>query len=41
MSLPEAERAAREVISLPMWPAIDRATQVRVVEALKEALSKA
>ena len=41
VSLPEAERAAREVISLPMWPAIDRDTQVRVVDALKEALSKA
>jgi dTDP-4-amino-4,6-dideoxygalactose transaminase len=37
-SLPEAERAAGEVLSLPIWPTITPAVQERVVEALGEAV---
>lgn len=36
--LPEAERAAAEVLSLPMWPQITPAIQARVVDALRAAL---
>jgi dTDP-4-amino-4,6-dideoxygalactose transaminase len=37
-SLPEAERAAGEVLSLPIWPTITPDVQERVVEALREAV---
>jgi dTDP-4-amino-4,6-dideoxygalactose transaminase len=36
-SLPETERAAREVIALPIWPSIGRAEQERVVETIRAA----
>jgi len=38
---PEAERASREVLSLPMHPFLTEADQDRVVEALRRALSAA
>jgi len=37
-SLPVAEAAADEVLSLPLWPAIEAATQERVADALAAAL---
>jgi dTDP-4-amino-4,6-dideoxygalactose transaminase len=37
-SLPVAERLAGEVLSLPIWPEMDEATQDRVVETLASAL---
>jgi len=36
---PEAERAAREVLSLPLWPRIAPETQARVAEAIRAAMS--
>ena len=36
---PESDRAAREVLSLPMHPYLDDAAQVRVAQALHEALA--
>lgn len=36
--LPVAEAAADEVLSLPLWPQIEPATQQRVAEALRRAL---
>jgi dTDP-4-amino-4,6-dideoxygalactose transaminase len=36
-SLPETERAARETLALPLWPAISRGEQERVVECLRAA----
>ena len=36
-SLPETERAARETLALPIWPAISRDQQERVVECLRAA----
>ena len=36
-SLPETERAARETLALPVWPAISREQQERVVECLRAA----
>jgi dTDP-4-amino-4,6-dideoxygalactose transaminase len=39
LDLPEAERAASEVLSLPIWPALDSARIERVVTALTAALS--
>src|SRR5207244_10839664 len=38
-SMPEAERAAREVLSLPMGPELKEETQEEVVAALKAALA--
>jgi dTDP-4-amino-4,6-dideoxygalactose transaminase len=38
---PVAERAASEILSLPMFPEITEEQQVRVVDALKEALKAA
>jgi dTDP-4-amino-4,6-dideoxygalactose transaminase len=38
VSLPVAEAAADEVLSLPIWPAIEPATQERVAAALADAL---
>lgn len=38
LTLPIAEQCASEVLSLPIWPKITEETQVRVVEALKNAL---
>jgi dTDP-4-amino-4,6-dideoxygalactose transaminase len=35
---PVAERAASEILSLPMFPGITEEQQVRVVESLKAAL---
>jgi dTDP-4-amino-4,6-dideoxygalactose transaminase len=40
-SMPEAERAAREVLSLPISPELTEQTQVAVVTALKTALAAA
>ncbi len=39
-ALPEAERAAAEVLSLPIWPSIDEATQRRVCDAISRAASR-
>jgi aminotransferase EvaB len=36
--LPETEKAAREVFSLPMYPALTDSEQQRVSEALHEVL---
>jgi dTDP-4-amino-4,6-dideoxygalactose transaminase len=36
-SLPETERASRETLALPLWPAIAREQQERVVECLRAA----
>ncbi|HSM08937.1 MAG TPA: DegT/DnrJ/EryC1/StrS family aminotransferase, partial [Gemmatimonadota bacterium] len=38
VKLPVAEAAADEVLSLPIWPAIEAATQERVADALVDAL---
>jgi len=38
LSLPEAERAAQEVLSLPMGPALDLESHVRVTQALEESV---
>ena len=38
VSMPVAEHASTEVLSLPIWPQMEREVQVRVVEAVKEAL---
>jgi dTDP-4-amino-4,6-dideoxygalactose transaminase len=35
--LPETERAARETLALPIWPAISPEQQERVVECLRAA----
>jgi dTDP-4-amino-4,6-dideoxygalactose transaminase len=40
MSLPEAERASQEVLSLPIWPQLTAVTQERVVDALRRALEE-
>jgi dTDP-4-amino-4,6-dideoxygalactose transaminase len=37
-SLPETERAARENLSLPLWPGIEPAAQERVVEVVRSAV---
>jgi dTDP-4-amino-4,6-dideoxygalactose transaminase len=37
-SLPETERAAREVLSLPIWPELDRGQVARVASGIKHAL---
>ena len=37
--LPDTERAARETLALPLWPAITREQQERVVECLRAASS--
>jgi UDP-2-acetamido-2-deoxy-ribo-hexuluronate aminotransferase len=37
-SLPVAERAAREVLSLPLYPSLSQADQARVIEALQAAM---
>lgn len=37
-TFPETERAAAEVLSLPIWPEIDQGTQERIVTELKRAL---
>lgn len=38
LSLPVAEQAAQEVLSLPIWPQIDEATQREVADCLRAAL---
>jgi dTDP-4-amino-4,6-dideoxygalactose transaminase len=38
-SLPETERAAREVVVLPLWPGMTAEQQERVVEVVKSALA--
>ncbi len=40
LSLPRAEQAAGEVLSLPMWPHLTEARQERVVTTLKRALQQ-
>ncbi len=35
VACPEAERAATEVLSLPLWPGIDRETQAQVASTLR------
>jgi dTDP-4-amino-4,6-dideoxygalactose transaminase len=37
--VPTADRLAGEVLSLPIWPKIDEATQTRVAQALRAALA--
>ncbi|MBC7345459.1 MAG: DegT/DnrJ/EryC1/StrS family aminotransferase, partial [Clostridia bacterium] len=37
--LPEAERAAGEVLSLPIWPEIAEETQVHIARVMEEALA--
>jgi dTDP-4-amino-4,6-dideoxygalactose transaminase len=37
--LPETERAARETLALPLWPAITAEQQERVVESVRSALA--
>ncbi len=37
-SLPESERAAEEVLSLPIWPQMENEVQERVADALRDAL---
>ena len=39
-NLPEADRAAAEVISLPMYPDMDVTTQDRIVSAVRQALEQ-
>jgi UDP-2-acetamido-2-deoxy-ribo-hexuluronate aminotransferase len=39
VSFPVAERLAREVISLPMHPYLDAATQDRIVAAVRAAVA--
>lgn len=39
VTLPEAEKAAGEVLSLPVWPEITESVQTKVVEALEAALA--
>ena len=39
LELPVTERAAGEVLSIPIWPEIDLPTQERVVAALRDALT--
>jgi dTDP-4-amino-4,6-dideoxygalactose transaminase len=36
-SLPETERAARETLALPIWPAVSREQQEQVVECMRAA----
>jgi dTDP-4-amino-4,6-dideoxygalactose transaminase len=38
VSLPESERAAREVLSLPMFPELTETEQEHIVDALKDSL---
>jgi dTDP-4-amino-4,6-dideoxygalactose transaminase len=38
-SLPETDRASRETIALPLWPAITEQQQERVVECVRAALA--
>jgi UDP-2-acetamido-2-deoxy-ribo-hexuluronate aminotransferase len=40
-SFPNAERLAREVISLPMHPYLDAATQTRIADAVRASVGKA
>jgi dTDP-4-amino-4,6-dideoxygalactose transaminase len=40
LSLPQAERASEEVLSLPMGPALSQKSQVEVVEGVRKALEK-
>jgi dTDP-4-amino-4,6-dideoxygalactose transaminase len=37
-SLPEAEAAAREVLSLPIWPNLETKMQERVIDAVRSAV---
>ena len=39
-SFPVAERAAAEVLSLPIWPQLDEGTQHRVCEAVADAVGR-
>lgn len=36
--LPESDRAAAEVLSLPIWPKIEEQTQARVAQAIRKAM---
>jgi dTDP-4-amino-4,6-dideoxygalactose transaminase len=38
-SLPETERAAKEILALPIWPAITPSQQEQVVECVRSALA--
>lgn len=38
-AVPEAEKAAAQVFSLPIWPTMDDATQNRVIDAVKKVVS--
>jgi dTDP-4-amino-4,6-dideoxygalactose transaminase len=39
VSVPNTDRAATEVLSLPIWPQLTEPTQARVVEGIRKALS--
>jgi dTDP-4-amino-4,6-dideoxygalactose transaminase len=39
-SFPNAERLAREVISLPMHPYLDEATQTRIADAARASVGR-
>lgn len=41
VALPVSEQAAEQVLSLPMWPGIEEATQTRVAEALRRVMEQA
>ncbi len=41
VSLPESERAATEVLSLPIWPSLDSPSIERIAHTIKKALSSA
>jgi dTDP-4-amino-4,6-dideoxygalactose transaminase len=41
VSLPVAEQLAGEVLSLPIWPGMERKVQERVIQAVQEALKSA
>ena len=38
LSMPESERAAEEVLSIPMHPYLTEETQVKIVDAIDQAI---
>ncbi len=41
LDLPETNKAADEVLSLPIWPQLDEATQQRIIDTLRDAVARA